>query len=139
MRLSFTDKKRPAVNDTPEPIPATNANTPFDAVEEEDPELREYLNLKSRIHRALIQKMNLATLERMSAEQLRPEIDKAVSDILSEEGLPLSSSEKVRLTDDLIDELRGFGPLEPLLRDPTVSDILANTYREVYVERAPRH
>jgi pilus assembly protein CpaF len=138
MRLSFTDKKRPAVNDTPEPIPATNANTPFDAVEEEDPELREYLNLKSRIHRALIQKMNLATLERMSAEQLRPEIDKAVSDILSEEGLPLSSSEKVRLTDDLIDELRGFGPLEPLLRDPTVSDILANTYREVYVERAGR-
>ncbi|MDX2274119.1 MAG: CpaF family protein [Hyphomonadaceae bacterium] len=137
MRLSFTDKKRPAPVEADIPAPINDTLALHEPLEE-DPELREYLNLKSRIHRALIQKMNLATLERMSAEQLRPEIDKAVSDLLAEEGLPLNSSEKVRLTDDLIDELRGFGPLEPLLRDPTVSDILANTYREVYVERAGR-
>jgi pilus assembly protein CpaF len=102
----------------------------------EDPELQEYLALKARIHRALIQKMNLTTLERIPQEQLRPEVDKAVSELLAQEGSPLNSAEKVRLTDDLIDELKGFGPLEPLLRDSTVSDILANTYREVYVERA---
>jgi pilus assembly protein CpaF len=138
MRLSFTDikTKTKAANDGALAA-ALNDGAPV-FIPEDDPELSEYLNLKSRIHRALIQKMNLATLERMSAEQLRPEIDRAVTDILLEEGLPLSSAEKVRLTDDLIDELRGFGPLEPLLRDPTVSDILANTYREVYVERAGR-
>ncbi|MGD9966264.1 MAG: CpaF family protein [Hyphomonadaceae bacterium] len=79
--------------------------------------------------------MNLASVERMPLEQLRPEVDRLVSELLAQQALPLNSAEKVRLTDDLMDELRGFGPLEPLLRDPTVSDILANTYREVYVER----
>ena len=91
MRLSFTDRKAQPANDAPSIAEALSTGaTVF--VPEEDSELREFLNLKSRIHRSLIQKMNLASLERMSAEQLRPEIDKAVTEILSEEGLPLSSS-----------------------------------------------
>ncbi len=136
MRLSFSDHRRSTNG-------AANgaAHTPLCAPPQDplrvqdDPEVTHYLNLKTRIHRALIQKLNLASIERMPAEQLRPEIDRLISELLAQEGLPLNSVEKVRLTDDLIDELRGFGPLEPLLRDPTVSDILANTYREVYVER----
>jgi pilus assembly protein CpaF len=141
MRLSFSDFRKPptpanggdAAQSSPMLMPATLQN-----VEQppEDPEVEAYMSLKARIHRALIQKMNLSTLERLPAEQLRPEVDKAVSELLAQEGSPLNSAEKVRLTDDLIDELKGFGPLEPLLRDPTVADILANTYREVYVERA---
>jgi pilus assembly protein CpaF len=138
MRLSFSDTRKQAngalangallVARTPTPDAAI---TPPD-----DPELTEYLHLKARLHRALIQKLNLTTVERMPAEQLRAEVDRLIAELLAEEGLPLNSKEKVLLTDDLMDELRGFGPLEPLLRDPTVSDILANTYREVYVERA---
>jgi pilus assembly protein CpaF len=141
MRLSFSDHRKNA-NGMGDALTAANSPAMLPAglqhaVEPEaDPELEEYLSLKARIHRALIQKMNLASLERIPAEQLRAEVDKAVTELLAQEGSPLNSAEKVRLTDDLIDELRGFGPLEPLLRDPTVSDILANTYREVYVERA---
>src|SRR5574338_363964 len=139
MRLSFSDQRktpeRPLNGSTPSALAAMKAPafTPFRS--EDDPEQTAYLNLKAHIHRTLIQKMNLASCERMPVDQLRPEIDKLVSEILAQESLPLNSAEKVKLIDDLIDELRGFGPLEPLLRDPTVSDILANTYREVYVER----
>lgn len=143
MRLSFSDQRKgPAMNGAANGAANVNSAMPLlqsafvQAQGHDDPELTAYLNLKSHIHRVLIQKMNLATLDRIPPEQLRPEVDKLVTDILSQESLPLNSSEKVRLTDDLMDELRGFGPLEPLLRDPTVSDILANTYREVYVERA---
>jgi pilus assembly protein CpaF len=142
MRLSFTDRGKVANGSHGVQVAANVSSlmTQFSAVkaatQPEDAEAEAYLNLKARIHRALIQKMNLSSLERIQPEQLRPEIDRAISDLLTQEGLPLSSGEKVRLTDDLIDELKGFGPLEPLLRDPTVSDILANTYREVYVERA---
>lgn len=138
MRLSFSDTRKHAngaLANGALPIahpPAPDASTTLP----DDPELTEYLNLKARLHRALIQKLNLTTVERMPAEQLRPEVDRLIAELLAEEGLPLNSKEKVLLTDDLMDELRGFGPLEPLLRDPTVSDILANTYREVYVERA---
>jgi len=139
MRLSFSDPRKPpngAVVNGGAPLaqePLTPANQD---ITQADAELQEYLSLKTRLHRALIQKLNLPTVEHMPAEQLRQEVDRLIGDILAEEGLPLSSKEKVLLTDDLMDELRGFGPLEPLLRDPTVSDILANTYREVYVERA---
>jgi pilus assembly protein CpaF len=139
MRLSFSDPRKPpngaAVNGGAplalEPFTPANSHTT-----QADAELEEYLALKTKLHRALIQKLNLPTVEHMPAEQLRQEVDRLIAEILAEEGLPLSSKEKVLLTDDLMDELRGFGPLEPLLRDPTVSDILANTYREVYVERA---
>src|SRR5262245_31824104 len=139
MRLSFSDQRKSmnghaAANDRSAHAPL--CAPPQDPLRtQDDPEVTHYLNLKTRIHRALIQKLNLSSIERMPPEQLRPEVDRLISDLLAQEGLPLNSMEKVRLTDDLIDELRGFGPLEPLLRDPTVSDILANTYREVYVER----
>ena len=138
MRLSFSEHQKKPNGAAGAPTPSSLcANAPKAAPEPaEDPELEEYLKLKTGIHRALIQRLNLSSIERMSAEQLRPEVDRLVAELLAQEGLPLNSKEKVRLTDDLMDELRGFGPLEPLLRDPTVSDILANTYREVYVERA---
>ena len=142
MRLSFSDSRKSSNGASngaaAHSLAATLSHFSLGPVTQpaEDPELDAYLSLKARIHRALIQKMNLTSLERLPQEQLRPEVDKVVSELLAHDGLPLNSSEKVRLTDDLIDELKGFGPLEPLLRDPSVSDILANTYREVYVERA---
>lgn len=146
MRLSFSDQRKPvngatitgAANGEAPPVVANMplcAPTHEQPETQEDRELEQYLQMKAQIHRALIQRMNLASVERMPLEQLRPEVDRLIAELLVQQALPLNSTEKVRLTDDLIDELRGFGPLEPLLRDPTVSDILANTYREVYVER----
>jgi len=146
MRLTFSDQRQSQINGAHAgPLNGEDAhqaaNTALCAHQPErresleDRELEHYLQLKTQTHRALIQRMNLASVERMPLEQLRPEVDRLVSDLLAQQALPLNSAEKVRLTDDLMDELRGFGPLEPLLRDPTVSDILANTYREVYVER----
>ncbi len=144
MRLSFSDQRKSltgiaanaAMTSEAVTMPA-NAPlcTPDGEATADDPELTTYLHLKANIHRSLIQRMNLSSIERMPVEQLRQEVDRLVTELLAQDALPLNSAEKVRLTDDLIDELRGFGPLEPLLRDPTVSDILANTYREVYVER----
>ncbi len=134
MRLSFSNHRENGDDGAKPLMPMEAQRSEFEA-SDEDPELGEYMQLKARIHRALIQKINLPSIERLSAERLRPEVDKLIGDLLVEEGLPLSSTEKVRLTDDLMDELRGLGPLEPLLRDATVSDILVNTHREVYVER----
>jgi pilus assembly protein CpaF len=136
MRLTFSDPAKPANGADANGASAHALLAVQEASTKADAELEEYLHLKTSLHRALIQKLNLASVDRMPAEQLRPEVDRLISELLAEQGLPLSSKEKVLLTDDLMDELRGFGPLEPLLRDPTVSDILANTYREVYVERA---
>lgn len=145
MRLSFSDQRKPITGVVMNGAAAANPIEPANALLcapdadsaplPDDPELTTYLHLKANIHRSLIQRMNLSSVERMPIEQLRQEVDHLVTELLAQDALPLNSAEKVRLTDDLIDELRGFGPLEPLLRDPTVSDILANTYREVYVER----
>jgi pilus assembly protein CpaF len=109
MRLSFSDPRKPpngaAVNGGAplalEPFTPANSHTT-----QADAELEEYLALKTKLHRALIQKLNLPTVEHMPAEQLRQEVDRLIAEILAEEGLPLSSKEKVLLTDDLMDELR---------------------------------
>src|SRR5689334_9332437 len=100
MRLSFSDQRKPngAANGADHaplcaPLPA---NAPM----ADDPELTQYLNLKATIHRSLIQRLNLASIERMPVEQLRPEVDRLVSELLAQDALPLNSSEKVRLTDD---------------------------------------
>jgi pilus assembly protein CpaF len=97
-----------------------------------------YFALKTEMHRRLIERMNLAQLNQRSPEQVRAEVSEQVAAILKEDSRPLNEDESLRLVDDLMHELLGFGPLEPLLQDPDVSDILVNTAREVYVERFGR-
>ena len=97
-----------------------------------------YFELKTAMHRGLIERMTLAGLDRRPPEQVRAEVADLVSAMLKEEARPLNGDELRRLNEDLLDELLGFGPLEPLLRDPDVSDILVNTAREVYVDRFGR-
>ncbi len=74
-------------------------------------------------------------MDKIEKSQLRKEIDTVLSVLLKEENEPLNRTERARLADEIIDELLGFGPLEPLLSDPTVSDILVNSPSEVFVER----
>ena len=100
----------------------------------------EYFDLKSRIHDRLLDLLDLSKLDRVDPVLLKPELHKVVDKILREDfqSLPLNAFEKERLYAEIMDEVLGFGPLEPLLQDPTVSDILVNTYKRVYVERFGR-
>jgi pilus assembly protein CpaF len=97
----------------------------------------EYFDFKSRIHDRLLDKVDLSVLDRIDPDMLKPELRGAVDKILREDlnSIPLNANEKESLYSEILDEVLGFGPLEPLLQDPTVSDILVNTYRQVYVER----
>jgi pilus assembly protein CpaF len=92
-------------------------------------------NLKGRIHRRMIERLNLSTLEALDSETLRFQIRQIISGLINEESIPLSDRERKELEDEVLNETFGLGPIEPLLHDPDVSDILVNTHRQVYVER----
>ncbi|KVH44877.1 CpaF family protein [Burkholderia diffusa] len=95
-----------------------------------------YQKLRREIHLAVLERVELERLSRLPQEQVRQEIAALISRILDEERLPANDIERRQLVIDVYDEMFGFGPLEALLRDPGISDILVNTYRQVYVERA---
>ncbi len=94
------------------------------------------VDLKVRMHRRLLETMNLAALDKMAPDQARSEITQMVRELLPEEKAPLNSSEMNQLSLEIVDEVFGLGPLEPLIKDATVSDILVNTYGRVFVERS---
>jgi len=96
----------------------------------------EYQELKFTLHRKLLDRINLEALSSMAGERVRAEIRAAVAKLVEEEKTPLSLVEKDRVIEEILDEVFGLGPLEPLLQDPTVSDILVTTPHLVYVERA---
>src|SRR5579872_7207402 len=96
----------------------------------------EYQELKFAIHRKLLDRINLEALSSVASDRVRNEVRTAVSRLVEDERTPLSVVEKNRLIDEVLDEVFGLGPLEPLLQDPTISDILVTTPRLVYVERA---
>ena len=94
------------------------------------------LELKVRLHQRLLDILNLSALDTIPREALRVDIRGAVINLLAEERRLLSPVQTDQLVDDILDELLGLGPIEPLLKDPTVNDILINTHEQVYVERA---
>ncbi|RQZ10107.1 CpaF family protein [Burkholderia sp. Bp9031] len=94
-----------------------------------------YQKLRREIHLAVLERVELERLSRLPQEQVRHEIAALISRILDEGRLPANDIERRQLAVDIYDEMFGFGPLEPLLRDPSISDILVNTFRQVYVER----
>src|SRR5580693_3077165 len=91
--------------------------------------------VKIAIHRKLIQKLNLTRLNETKREDVRREVTQILESLVVGESTPMNLQERERLSQEILDEVFGLGPLEPLLNDPTVSDILVNTYRHVYVER----
>ncbi|MCR4469489.1 MULTISPECIES: CpaF family protein [unclassified Burkholderia] len=95
-----------------------------------------YQKLRREIHLAVLERVELERLSRLPQEQVRQEISALISRILDEERLLANDIERRQLAIDVYDEMFGFGPLEALLRDPGISDILVNTYKQVYVERA---
>src|SRR5437773_11553181 len=100
-----------------------------------EPVRPQYLELKGNVHRKLLNRLNLEALASADRARAESEIRSLLFELIADEGIPLSMSERESFFADVIDEVFGLGPLEPLLRDPTVSDILVNTYKNVYVER----
>src|SRR5437764_7676584 len=96
----------------------------------------EYQELKFILHRKLLDRINLEVLSSVASDRIRTEVRGAVAKLVEEEKTPLSIVEKDRIIAEVIDEVFGLGPLEPLLADPTISDILVTTPRLVYIERA---
>ncbi|MCX4139656.1 CpaF family protein [Paraburkholderia sp. SEWSISQ10-3 4] len=99
---------------------------------------RAYQQLKMNVHQAIIDRVELDKLQRLSPEQIKRELAQLVERILEEDKIPMNELERRRLAQDVHDEMVGLGPLEPLFSDPTVSDILVNTSQHVYVERRGR-
>ena len=96
----------------------------------------QYIELKANVHRKLLNRLNLEALASVERSRAEAEIRTLLFELIAEEGMPLSMSERDVILGEVIDEVFGLGPLEPLLRDPTLSDILVNTYKQVYVERS---
>ncbi len=94
-----------------------------------------FQDLKSRIHRLLIERIDLTKLDLLRSGELAHEIGYVIETLISEEGVPLSRQEKERLVIEVQHETFGLGPIEPLLSSPDISDILVNNYASTYVER----
>src|SRR3989475_4801874 len=92
-------------------------------------------DLKSKVHRKLLQSLNSETLRLISKERLRGEIGRAVEKLLLQENIPMTLPERDRIIEEILDEVFGLGPLEPLLKDSTITDILVNNHNTVYIER----
>src|SRR6266436_8758391 len=90
------------------------------------------LDEKVKIHARIIDEFNLAILERMPREELVNELRAYVGDYVRTEKIPLNQREMQAFVEDLVDEMIGFGPIEPLLKDPTITDILINTHKKCF-------
>ena len=100
-----------------------------------DQELLDLLERKSRLHEVLLERLNLAVIDKVVPNELRREAASLISDFLASDNRPMRSDDFKQLVDEMLDEVLGLGPLEPLLADPTVNDILVNGFETVYVER----
>ncbi len=93
------------------------------------------LDAKLRIHRRLIDEINLSVVDKMSVREIRPQIHELVAQHVSNEKIILNATELEQFVDDILNEMTGLGPIEPLLKDDTISDILINTHQQIYIER----
>ena len=118
---------------TSTPVQPTSAGL---AAAREDQRRSQYLDIKADIHRKLLGRLNLEALASTDRSRAEGEIRALTANLLAEARAPLTLGEREAILGDVLDEVFGFGPLEPLLRDPTVSDILVNTADHVFVERS---
>src|SRR5215208_5314574 len=110
-------------------------NTAAAVASRPQPPRAQYLDLRAKVHRKLLNRLNLEALAQTDRARAEAEIRALLSQLLAEEVTPLSLAEREGLFAEVLDDVFGLGPLEPLLRDPSISDILVNTYKQVFVER----
>jgi pilus assembly protein CpaF len=99
-------------------------------------ERSEYQQVKADLHRKILDRLDLEKLGRTAGDSARDEVLILIRSSVNSEAVPLSFAEREQLSREILDEIFGLGPLEPLLKDPTISDILVNRFDRVYVERA---
>src|SRR5438552_5080073 len=127
--------------------PATRPVTPRDRATVPDgppraawhpsnPPRTQYLQLRAGVHKKLLNRLNLEALAQADRARAESEIRTLLLELLAEEATPLSLAERETLFVEILDDVFGLGPLEPLLRDPSISDILVNTCKNMFVERA---
>ena len=131
----------PAVESTPAPA-ATSVPAAVEPEPAAEPPERagtllsaKLLDAKVRLHRRLIEEINLSALEKMPEDEVRRQIHALVSQYTVAERLALNAQELEDFVTEILDEMMGLGPIEPLLKDPTINDILINSHEKVYVER----
>ena len=112
-----------------------NNGRPSQTVDKQNAELADTQKLKSDIRREFLESIDLAQASRMPAEQLREECSRRVDRLLGDRSFPLSGVEKQQLLNEIMDEIFGLGPIEQLLLDPAITDILINGPHQVYIER----
>ena len=98
-------------------------------------ERSEYQQVKADLHRKILDRLNLEKLGKTPGDSAREEVLIVIRNTVNSEAVPLSFAERERLSREILDEIFGLGPLEPLLKDPTISDILVNRFNRVYIER----
>ena len=97
-----------------------------------------WFEIKSQVHQKLLNALTPDQLKGLNKDSVRGEVGAAVEKLIVEEGLPMTLAERERLVEEILDEVFGLGPLEPLLKDQTISDILVNGFDNVYIERGGR-
>jgi len=116
-------------------VPSTGFGDPAGRRGEVTEELRAYQELKSSIHRKLVDRLDLSTVSEISPDQLSGVIKMVVENLIASGGIPLTRAERDRLVLEIQHETLGLGPLEPLLQDPDISDILVNGHGQIYIEK----
>ena len=94
-----------------------------------------YQKIASDLHRLLLDRVDLEVMSKLPQDRLQEEMRNLIEALIAEQGLALNAAERKQVVTDVQNEVMGLGPLEPLLADPTISDILVNSYKTVYVER----
>jgi pilus assembly protein CpaF len=139
-RLPWELPEAPGNGHTPPPKPAvaTEASPKSGHVRRDadaDSGRHELAEIRGRVHRRLLERLNLSNLDSLDRDQVTTEIRRVVHDLIARETVPLNFDEREDLVVQVLDEIFGLGPLEPLLKDPEVSDILINTSRQIIIER----
>jgi pilus assembly protein CpaF len=127
-----TNDPRANVNGRP---PARWADGPDRESDWEVLHARSMQDVKSRVHRKVLERLNLSNLETVARDEAAGAVRQLVHDMLTVEDVAINLDEREKLIQQILDEIFGLGPLEPLIKDPEVSDILVNTYKQVYIER----
>ncbi len=130
----FKDFRARSRNSEPTVVPMPTP-APVAPLVEVDSDHQAHLELKSRLHEALLDRLNLSVIDKVEKPELRRQVAGLVTQLLEAENIPMRADAFSQLVDELIFEVMGLGPLEPLLEDPTVNDILVNNHENVYVER----
>ncbi len=119
----------------PDALGGDNGRSPRPSAHQFGQPRQQYLQLRAGVHRKLLNRLNLEALAQAERSRAEAEIRTLLVELLAEEGTPLSLGERETLIIEILDDVFGLGPLEPLLHDPTISDILVNTCKNVFVER----